>query len=82
MFDFNTTLNPHSYLALFELKSVVIFICFCYLIISFKLCKFTQTLLLSKSELLFSVSLLKLTQRSILINPFGYFIYLRLVITL
>ena len=33
----------HSYLALIESKSIVIFICFCCLII-FKLCKFTQTL--------------------------------------
>ena len=41
MSDFNMTSNPHGYLALFELKSTVIFICFCCLIISFKLCKIT-----------------------------------------
>jgi len=68
IFNFNTTSNPHGYLALFvpktpsvvwyfiidlisskvhsyftlfESKSVVIFICFHYLIISIKLCKFT-----------------------------------------
>ena len=39
MFDFNKTLNPYSYLALFESKSVVIFIYFYCLIISFKLYK-------------------------------------------
>ena len=33
-----------SYFTLFESKSIVIFICFCCLIISFKLYKFTQTL--------------------------------------
>ena len=71
MFDFNTTSNPysylalfmpktllvvwyfimdlilpkvHGYLALFESKSVVIFIFVHCLIISFKLHKFTQTL--------------------------------------
>ena len=71
IFNFNTSLNPHGYLALFvpktpsvvwyfiidlilsnlhsylaliESKSVVIFICFYCLIISFKLHKFTWTL--------------------------------------
>ena len=71
MFDFNTTSNPHDYLALFvpktplvvwyfiidlipskvhgyfalfESKSIVIFIFVCCLIIFFKLCKFTWTL--------------------------------------
>jgi len=34
----------HGYFALFESKSIVIFIFVCCLIISFKLCKFTQTL--------------------------------------
>ena len=36
--------NLYSYLALFVSKSVVIFICFHCLIISFKLCKITWTL--------------------------------------
>ena len=101
MFDFNTTSNPHSYLALFvlktllevwyftmdlipsnlhgylaliESKSVVIFICFCCLIISFKL--------FIKSELLCSVSLLKHLLRDLFNYSFCHFIYLRLVNTL
>jgi len=36
--------NPHSYLALFVSKSMIIFICFHYLIIFFKLSKITWTL--------------------------------------
>jgi len=36
--------NFHDFLALFKLKSIVIFVCFHYLIIFFKLCKITQTL--------------------------------------
>ena len=41
MSNFNITSNLHSYLALFELKFMVIFIYFHCLIISFKLCKIT-----------------------------------------
>ena len=56
-------LKVHGYFTLFELKSMVIFICIHCLIISFKHCKFTRTLCgvfpLSKSELLYSILLVK-----------------------
>ena len=63
----------HSYFALSESKSTVIFICFCCLIIFFKLCKFTQTLcgaLLSKYELLYSVLLMKHLLRDLFQSKF------------
>ena len=43
---YNRLIPPkvHGYFALFESKSMAIFICIHCLIISFKLCKFTQTL--------------------------------------
>jgi len=78
--------NFHVYLVLFESKYMVIFICFHCLIISFKLCKITQTL----HRVFFSLSLNSYlvfhywnTCSEICFNySFWYFMYLRLVITL
>ena len=65
-----------SYFTLFESKSMAIFICIHCLIISFKLCKFTQSFPLSKSELLYSVLSRSLMMDFILFYFYFYFYFL------
>ena len=79
-------LKFHGYLALFESKSVVIFICFHCLIIFFKLHKITQTLcrVFSFPNLNFYLVFHYWnTCLDICFNYFFcYFMYLRLIVTL